>query len=385
MVIGLLALELIECGSICAFDLQNKSAASDETTGIYSAGDEEYNVYNSAINESNPQKRAAKLYEFIQKYPRSPFIKLISNENYEGIRLVENELNAYYSAKQEPDIEKRAARLIEFSKKYPTSISREYVENDYTGLLNSLQQDKNYELVYSLGEKWLTTTPNDRTVNAFVGNAAMQLHKYQRCGECLEAVYGSNPSSTLAREIQACYQKANNQQKMIEWAEKLFKMPEFENDYMLRYECALFFYNGRNFPKAINYARLALKSIDSIKQPDKAMREQLQQAHRACHHIIASSLVDTGNFTEAISEYEKAIEVEKYSQGYYGIGFCFDNEKNVEEAMLYYAAAELMDGNTALKAKERLELLYKAIHNDTLVGIDKVYTKAKKLLESQNS
>ena len=42
--------------------------------------------------------------------------------------------------------------------------------------------------------------------------------------------------------------------------------------------------------------------------------------------------------------------------------------------------AELMGGDQSPKAKARLELLYKALHNDTLIGIDKVYRKAKEAL-----
>ena len=274
--------------------------------------------------------------------------------------------------------------LLEFDKKYPDSIFKENVDNDYFGMLNSLHQDKKYERVFFLGEQWLTVHPNNRRACAFVGEAAMQLHKYQRCGECLEAVYEVNPSSNLAREIQVCYQEANNREKMSEWAEKLFKMPEFDDDYMLRYEYSLIYYNDRNLQKAADYAQLALKSIDLIKQPDEKKQEQLRKVNRVCHHIIASSLVDKGSFTEAISEFEKAIASEKYSEGYYGIGLCFDNKKNIEEAMLYYAAAELMDRNAAPEAKVRLEVLYKALHNGTLIGIDKIYSKARKMLEDQS-
>jgi hypothetical protein len=380
---GLMAINAIQCCAISAFEGQNKPTVSGEPSVIYSAGKEEFDAYDAAKKESDPQRRAAKLYEFIQKYPKSPFIELISNENYEGIKSIENEYSAYYGALQEPDLEKRAAMLLEFDREYPDSIFKANVDNDYLGMLNSLHRDKKYELVYSLGEKWLTA-PNNRNAHVFVGEAARQLQKYQRCGECLEAGYEINPSSNLAREIQVCYRKANNREKMSEWAEKLFKMPEFDGDYMLRYENALICYNDRNLPKAAGYAQLALKSIDLVKQPDEKGQEQLRNVHRICHHIVASSLVDKGTFTEAISEFEQAIAAEKYGEGYYGIGLCFDKKKNIEEAMLYYAAAELMDRNAALKAKERLDVLYKALHNDTLIGIDKIYSKARKMLEDQS-
>jgi hypothetical protein len=48
--------------------------------------------------------------------------------------------------------------------------------------------------------------------------------------------------------------------------------------------------------------------------------------------------------------------------------------------MLYYAMAELVDGESGSRAKARLETLYKILHNNTLIGIDKVYQKAKDAL-----
>jgi hypothetical protein len=54
--------------------------------------------------------------------------------------------------------------------------------------------------------------------------------------------------------------------------------------------------------------------------------------------------------------------------------------EEIEEAILYYAKAELTGGEYAPKAKARLEKLYKALHNDTLIGIDKIYKRAKESL-----
>jgi hypothetical protein len=54
-------------------------------------------------------------------------------------------------------------------------------------------------------------------------------------------------------------------------------------------------------------------------------------------------------------------------------------------AMLYYAAAELVDRNTVPKTKERLEVLYKALHNGTLIEINKIYDRARKMIEDPNS
>jgi tetratricopeptide (TPR) repeat protein len=88
--------------------------------------------------------------------------------------------------------------------------------------------------------------------------------------------------------------------------------------------------------------------------------------------------MDKGNYAEAIGAFKRAIEFERYGEGYFIIAQCL--EKEIEEAILHYAKAELTGGEYAPKAKARLEKLYKALHNDTLIGIDKIYKRAKESL-----
>jgi len=322
------------------------------------------------------------LFQFIQKYPQSHLVKRISNADYKNIKMIEDEYNAYYSTRKEPDFEKRAAMLLEFQQKYPQSTLMENIYSDYVDMLKKTLQDKKYELLESLGEKWLTVHPNDAVMCTFVAEATLPLHKYQRCGECLEVVYKIKPSPALAREIQISYQRADNTAKLFEWDEKLFKMPEFEDDYMLRFDLVMRYAKDDNLAKAAEYARRTLKAADlASRQSDTNTKEQLQKVRRACHHVIASDLMEKRNFVEAISEYKQAIKVERYGEGYYGIGLCLENLKEIEEANVYYAMAELMGGEIELKAKARLKTLYKALHNNTLIGINKVYQKAKESLD----
>ena len=80
---------------------------------------------------------------------------------------------------------------------------------------------------------------------------------------------------------------------------------------------------------------------------------------------------------EAIKSFQQALKVEKYSKGYYRIALCMHKQDRVEDAMLWYARAEKQGGDYAVKAKEQLEQIYRAIHNNTLIGIEKIYRKAK--------
>jgi tetratricopeptide (TPR) repeat protein len=340
--------------------------------------EEEEKAYNAAKDEPDPAKRAAKLMEFFQKYPNT---KLMDGSDFEAIKTLEAESTAFYSARQEPDFEKRSALLLEVLKNNPESKYVPQIEYEYKKMLKELSQNKQYEKLESLGEKWLKTHPNDKDAYGFVAEAADHLRKYDRYAQCLEALYKMDPSADLAREIYAGYSKAHNSAKQTEWADKLFKMPEFKDDYMLRYGYVMEYSKENNLPKAAEYAQLTLQSASLAKQQDGKSVEQLRKVRQACYHVIASDLMERGKYPEAIAAFKEAIKAEKYGQGYYKIGACLENQKDVEQANLYYAIAELMGEEDAQRAKARLEVLYKALHNDTLIGINKVYEKARKMME----
>jgi tetratricopeptide (TPR) repeat protein len=304
----------------------------------------EYNAFDAAKQESDPQKRASKLFDFIQKYPKSPLVEQISLADYANIKVIEDEYAAYYAARQAPDLEKRAAALIEFIQQHPQSSLAGNAEYEYAEMLKTASKEKKYELLESLAGRWLKIRPNDLEAYAFIAQAAMNLQEYEKCGESFEAAYAMKPSPDLARQIHTCYQKAGNVAKQTEWAAKLFKMPEFDNDYMLRYSYVLHFAKDNNLQKAAEYALLTLGSAGLVHAQDANMQEQLRQVRRACYHVIGSNLLEKGNYSEAIAAFEEALKAERYGQGYYKIGLCLDNQKEIEKAMLYYSAAELMGG-----------------------------------------
>jgi tetratricopeptide (TPR) repeat protein len=342
--------------------------------------DDAYKAFAAAKQEPDPQKRAQKLFDFIQKYPKSPLVEQIPLADYKNIQIIEDEYADFFAASQAPDPAVRADMLLEFLNKHPLSPFEQNINSAYRELLKNASESKNYELLESLAEKWLKIHPQDPDAYASVAEATLNLKKYEKCGESLEALYGIKPSPDLAMQVYSCYQKADNPAKRTEWAARLFQMPEFDKDYMLRYGLVQQFAKENNLPKAAEYAQLTLNSLNLIQAQNATQQEQLRQVRRACYHVIGSNLLAKGEFSQAITSFEEALQTERYGDGYYSIGICLENQKDIEKAILYYALAELMGGEIAPKAKSRLETLYKALHNDTLVGINKVYQKGKDLL-----
>ena len=61
---------------------------------------------------------------------------------------------------------------------------------------------------------------------------------------------------------------------------------------------------------------------------------------------------------------------------------CQRNQDQIDDAMVSLAKATKFGGEIAPKAKDYLEKLYRAMHNNTLIGIDKIYKKADEEIES---
>ncbi len=294
----------------------------------------------------------------------------------------EDEYNAYDSASKEADPLKRGSMLIEFIQKYPKSKLMTYVDASFKTLLFECSNNKKYAELETLAEQWLKIHPNNFDTIARVAEAAEKLGHDEKCVQCLLELYKMQPTGSMAYNISQTYKKMNNRAKYIEWIETVFRYPEYESDYKLRLDLVQLYADAKDFTKAAEYARATLKSGDLVKQPDAATQEQLRKIRRACNDIIGRNLIEQDKYAEAIEVFQQALKAEKYGEGYYYIALCQRKQDKIDDAMLSYAKAELQGGEAAPKAKEQLEQLYKALHNNTLIGIEKIYKKAKEQPET---
>jgi tetratricopeptide (TPR) repeat protein len=289
----------------------------------------------------------------------------------------EEEYNAYDAASKEPDLAKRGEMLLAFMEKYPKSSLVSYARPAYENTLYECSQGKHYEVLESLAEKWLKLNPNNIRTLAYIAEAAEKLGHDQKCVDTLEAIYKLEPSAPMAFNILQTYRKLKNQAKVTEWAEKIFKMPEYDANFALRFEFVTNYMAAKNSEKATEYARLTLKSADLVKEPSKEVQEQITKVRYACYLVIGTNLYEDGKFAEAIKSLQQALRYEKHGEPYYYIGMCQWKMDQIDDAILSFARAELQGGETESQAKEKVEQLYKALHNNTTVGIEKVYRKAK--------
>jgi tetratricopeptide (TPR) repeat protein len=280
----------------------------------------------------------------------------------------------------EPDPLKSGTMLMEFIAKYPKSTLRKHVEDGYGVLLFKCSEDKKYQELLTLSDQWLKIHPKNQRLIAYKATAANQLGKQEICVQCMIELYEMEPSGLAAYEIAQKYKEMNNLAKLIEWTEKIHKYPEYAGEFGLPLYIAQKYADSKNFPKASEYCQLTLKSIDAAKLTDATAQEQARKVRRACHHLIGVNLFESGRFQDAMKFFQQALKIERYGDAYYYIGLCEWKLSKVEEAIDSFAKAEILGGESKAKAKEHLETLYKSLHDNTLIGIDKVYKRAKEAL-----
>jgi tetratricopeptide (TPR) repeat protein len=283
---------------------------------------------------------------------------------------------AWEKADKEPDLLKRGDMLIEFVGKYPKSDLLANARGSYQNTLIECDNGGKYQELETLAEKWIKLNPGDLNTLAYIVKASDKLGHTEKWIQNLIEIYRIQPTASLANEIAQAYNKTKNRAKYLEWIETAFKYPEFESNFILRADIMKSYADAQDFAKAAEYAQKTLKAANLVKDPSAETKVQLRAVRKACNHLIGIHQYNAKKYEESLLSFQQALKAEKYAEGYFYIGQCLRQLGKAEEAMIPLAKAEKMGGEVAAKAKAELETVYKGMHNNTLIGIDKVYRKA---------
>jgi len=307
----------------------------------------------------------------------------------EAQEYTEEEYDAYEKAVNEKDLDKRGTMLLAFMEKYPQSKLQQYIVSSFLTLMYELQKEKKYEKLESFAEQWLKYFPNDLQTIAYVADSARQLGHDQKFLDYGQKIYAAKPDGDLAFLIAETYKKMGNPAKHREWVEKTMSYPEYAGRFDLWMQFVDNFAKEKQFDKAAEFAELTLKAIAAAKKPDTTpeatWRDAVNKTKRGCYYLVGVNYYDKDKYADAIRELEKSLTVDpKFDMAYYYIGLSQWKLGKVEndEAPLSFAKAYLLKGEFSDQAKEHLEKIYKAIHNNTTIGIDKIYKRAETELAS---
>lgn len=296
----------------------------------------------------------------------------------------EEEFDAYEKAKDEPDLDKRATMLLAFLEKYPNSKLKIYIVTAYQTLLYDHKTNQRFGKLLPLAEQWLKYYPDDIQIFAYIAESANRLGQEQQYIDYALKIYAAKPDCDLAASIANSYEKLKAQDKALEWTQKLYACPAYDGNYKIRYIFVGKYWEAKKGDKAAEYAALTLKSLELAKKPDNQSeadwKTEKNNVTITCNNIMALNYYEKDKFAEAMKILEKVNRIKKDSTAYYYIGRCQWKMDQVDDAILSFAISVRLGGEKGDDAKTQLETLYKAIHNNTLIGIEKIYTKAERVI-----
>lgn len=319
----------------------------------------------------------------------------------------EEEYDIFEKAVNEPDLTKREDLLIKFLKDgHKTVTLNEYIVAAYLRLYDEYKTKGDNQKLAAAADKFLQQVPRDllRSIdqeaqktkkpayaeNAYLISLGMAVEAYQKLGndkkfvELGETFYAEKPNPVTAYYLTKAYEKLKDTPRFVAWAEKTLKQnPTPEIALELSLELKNRYVEQHKLDLAARYGQNAIKLLETAKKPENVSPEEwrkfVEQNRADIYALLGETAYNKNSFSEAISNYEQALKYNRCKDAiYYRLAFANwkKDPPNINIAMLNFAKSERLGGRTSEESKKQLEHLYKPLHNNTLVGIDKVYQKA---------
>jgi tetratricopeptide (TPR) repeat protein len=306
----------------------------------------------------------------------------------EDVGYTEEEYEEWDAADKEADILKSGAMLIEFMKKNPQSELAPYAEGSYMRLLNKCVEEKRYQELETLAEQWNNFKPGNDSIVPMIAVAARELKHTEKYLWAMEEMYKKTPQLDYAKEIRGLYKNMKNDAKWVEWTQTVMNSPEEASNFLLHYELFEHFTEKNDTAKISEYTQSTLKAIDQTKNPSAEQAKIIPDIRHALNHNTGVSHYTAKRYDDAITYFMRALRDRKYSNGYYLIGRSLWEQKKILNARMAFAKAQLHgetaqasaeDKTIAPRAKEMMEQIHRSLQNNTLVGIERQYNRAREM------
>ncbi len=292
----------------------------------------------------------------------------------------EEEYKRYQTIDAEADPVKKTDMIVAFIKEKPESSLRSYLEASFQRLIAELSQQQNWSQVISIGEKFLTVSPDHKTTIDALTYAYSSTNNLRGFTSFGEKTYKANPSPELAYSLAIAYLRLENSTKFLQWADKI---PSSSPNYVVVLAQMMRLTTGAT---QVNHARTCLKILPTAQKPegmdDSAWADTVNRSYAIAYGVMGASSYQSGSYGTAIKHLENALKYNNRNEtAYYFLGMSYWRTNKLDSAMLNFAKAYLLKGSTSAQGKKYLEELWSNSHRGSLTGVERVIQKAQKELE----
>jgi tetratricopeptide (TPR) repeat protein len=296
----------------------------------------------------------------------------------------EEQYKIFQDVQAEKDDVKKVDTIVSFLKENPKNGLRPNMVAEYQKAMISLKNEKKWNQIIALGEKFLAVAPGDDFTEGYLAASYAETNNPKGFVEFGEKLYASKPNADLAMEIARNYQKLGNEAKYLQWKEKVAAANP-ENVEVLAEMIQKYSAKG-DMPTALKYAKQCLNALPSAKKPagvdDAAWKTKEDSIYAAAYAVIGQDAYQHQRYAEAIKNLESAVKyLKRFDNAYFILGMCYWQTNKIEAAMLNFAKAYVIRGTIATQAKQQLDKMWKDGHKGTLAGEERMVERAQQDLK----
>lgn len=281
---------------------------------------------------------------------------------------------------KETDPQRRADALLAWVKANPRATRAiAYAAAFYGQAVNDCSKGDPQKTITML-QAFQTAAPGDKTLVGMEFAANVQTKNYAKAAEIGEKIYAEKPSIEVASALYDVYAKANNQDKVLAFGEKLMTELPPDKSFGIALQLAGIYAQRKNTEKVLGiYAQLMGTFGDKV--PPGVQESAWNTVRAGAYTAMAADSWTKKDTAKAVELYEKVTKYapkgEEACQAWYYIGMAKWQAKDQKGAIEPFAKAFVLGKALSPRAKDYMEQLWKADHNNTLDGLDAVIAKAK--------
>lgn len=283
---------------------------------------------------------------------------------------------------KETDPQRRADALVAWVKNNPRATRAiAYAAFAYSEVVSGVLKGGDSQKALTMIQTFQAAAPADASLVSLQISAYYQAKNFAKAAEIGEKLYGEKPTIEMATELYAIYANTNNLDKIVQYGEKLVADMSIDKSYSVAVQLANIYLQRKNADKALSlFSKLMDAYADKV---PAGYKEADWNAERVlAFSVMAADSYTKKDFPKAIDLYTKVITFapktdEAACTAWYYIGMAKWQGKDQKGAMEPFANAYVCGKSLSQKAKDNLDNLWKAAHNNSLDGEDAVTAKAK--------
>lgn len=326
-------------------------------TGLLTAQQEEKKeAQPSEINIEDAEKQAAKPKE--GEYTK---------EEYEEFQ---KHLN-------NPDLKARGEGLIQFIKAHPKSKLAEYGMKVIPSILPQLYEQKNMDGLASVAESFLELKPDDLAALGYSVEASYTEKNYDKAVKYGEILYEKKPTVQIAQLLAQSYDQLKNESKFAVYAEKCSAELSAKDGFYYSVKLAHYYVSARkDVARSAQHFQRVLSAYGEEVPPGYNATSWGQEKAFA-YSIVGRSAFDKKQYGAAVAAYNNSLRLFKQNdEAFYYLGMSYWGAGDTFNGLKSFAKGYSLNKPYAKMCRERMEILYKGLHNGSLEGLDAVVRAA---------